>query len=103
MTRKITQRATTAFFAGKNYTENNTAVNVYMGGLVELSLHGNIIAFYNKHGDHTIQFNLCGWNTLTTRERLAGLGIKITVKKGIPYYNGQPIESRKVYRSDIIA
>lgn len=103
MTRKITQRAASAFFAGQNYRENNTEVNTYMGGLVELRLHGHTIAQYGKYGDRYIKFTLAGYNTLTTRERLRGLGINIHTKKGKIFWDDREILPNQFYDSNIKA
>lgn len=103
MARKITEQAISAFLRGENFHLSNTEVRTYMGGLVELTLWGNVIAFYSKHADKNIKFNLCGWNTNITRERLRGLGINITTRRGKIYFDGKEIESRKIYDSGIMA
>lgn len=102
MTRKITLEATNAFFAGKNYKQSNTEVLTFAGGLVELRLYGHTIAQYNKNNREII-FSLCGYNTLTTRERLKGLGINITTKKGQAYFNEKQITNNGYYESGIKA
>lgn len=103
MTRKITQRAASAFFAGQNYHESNTEVNTYMGGLVELRLHGHTIALYGKYGDRYIQFTLAGYNTQTTRERLRGLGININTRRGKIFWDNCEIMPDKFYATQIRA
>lgn len=103
MARKITLNATAAFFAGKNYHESNTSVNVDASGLVKLTLWGNTIAQYNKGDDRAIKFTLAGWNTNTTRERLRGLGIDITTKRGKIYHDGHEIDAFGLYDSGLFA
>ena len=103
MTRKISQQAANSFFAGKNFNSNNTEVNTYVGGLVELRLWGHTIALYNKYNNREIIFTLAGYNTTTIRERLRALGIDIRVKRGIAYYNDNEILNCQFYNSGIIA
>jgi len=53
----------------------------------ELRLHGNPIAYLSKDG---LQISTCGWNTVTTRERLNGLpGVHVIQRKGQLYLNGE--------------
>jgi hypothetical protein len=71
--KQITQKAVSAFMAGKNFTSGNTSVTTH-DGIVKLRLHGNTIAKreLSKPVSHT-QVTLCGYNTVTTRERVNGL------------------------------
>ena len=103
MTRKISNLAANAFYAGRNFKLNNTEVCTYMGGLVQLHLHGHTIAQYNKHNARRVMFSLCGWNTTTTRERLRALGIDVHSVKGVPYHEGAAISSNLYYDSGINA
>ena len=59
-------------------------------------LHGNRIAWiYN--GD--LYICMCGWNTLTTRERLNALnGVHIVQRAGRLYLNGEEINDHEVYK-----
>lgn len=101
MSRKISQKATNAFYRGENFTESNTAVRDF-GTYVGLYLWGNRIASYEKTTKR-VWFSLCGYNTNTTRERLRALGIDIRTRNGSAYYNGAGIDINGVYESDIIA
>lgn len=101
MTRKISQKATNAFYRAENFTESNTAVRD-QGTYVGLYLWGNRIASYEKTNRH-VWFSLCGYNTNTTRERLRALGIDIRTRNGRAYYNGAEIDINGVHESDIIA
>jgi hypothetical protein len=55
-----------------------------------MTLHGNLIASKSTTKGHTtLMVSLCGWNTLTTRERLNGIdGVHVTTKNGQAYLNG---------------
>lgn len=63
----------------------------------ELVLHGNVIATFDRKGEHpTIPtyINLCGYPTKTTCARLNCLdGVSVNIKRGIPYLNGKKIEA----------
>lgn len=94
MRRKISKLASNAFYNREKFKLSNTEVKVLPTGEVELRLWGNLIALreYNK-----TYFTLAGWNTVTTRERLNGIGVNITSRQGIPYYKGQPISDSNWY------
>lgn len=47
---------------------NNTRVSRRDGETIEVQYHGNAIATF--HADGTREFTTCGWNTVSTRERL---------------------------------
>lgn len=103
MTRKISNQAAAAFFAGRNFRAGNTEVCAYMGGLVELCLHGHKIASYGKYGDRHVRFTLAGWNTITTKDRLRALGIDVRNVRGQPTWEGTKISANQSYDSGIIA
>ena len=91
MARDITEKAVRALLAGQNFKQSNTRVE---DG--SMYLFGNIIA--TKEG-RKLKISLCGWNTVTTRERLNGLPrVNIKQVKGIPYLNGEPMNTREVYK-----
>ena len=64
--RKVTQETAEAFLYGERKQIGNTKTDGQ-----GLYLHNNKIAWYNSDGD--IQINMCGWGSVTTRERLNGL------------------------------
>lgn len=84
--RKTTQKALLAFVNGQNCKTGNTVVK--NGSFL---LHGNEIA---KLLNGTLVVSDCGWQTVTTKERLNAilghfnLGY-IQQKKGVWYFNGQ--------------
>ena len=91
MTRQITYEAVSAFESGRPYCKSNTTVT--SDG--KMYLFGNKIAEYV---DGVLQVSMCGYNTVTTRERLNGLtGVSATTKRGIPYINGEEVSSCGVY------
>lgn len=67
--RKVTLKSAEAMRDGYNTTSGNT--RVHSNGNV-MDLHGNTIAIYDRlEGKLTIRD--CGWQTVTTKERLNGL------------------------------
>lgn len=90
--RKITQKIAEAFREHRKLKIDNTETdgsNVWLFGKKIIS-YGGI--------EHNLVFTLAGWNTLTTRERLNGiLPISLTMKKGVAYFNGNPIEDDEWY------
>jgi hypothetical protein len=89
MTRQITEIMAHAFWNGESKKLSNTEVKNF-----EMYLFGNKIAWYQNG---ILYFTLCGWNTLTTRERLNGLGVGISQKNYKPIWNNQEIDTEKVY------
>ena len=70
-----------------DWKQSNTRVMRVLGGY-EVQLHGSIIA---RHDGQSWQFNLCGWNTPTTRSRLNALGANVSSKAGVPHVLGRPV------------
>jgi len=66
--RKISQDAAEAFMRGDKFSRGNTKVQ-RDGVLVQLRLHGNLIAERSIHSTD-VQVRLAGWNTRTTRGRV---------------------------------
>tara|TARA_R110000803_G_scaffold35870_1_gene77317 strand:- start:3781 stop:4092 length:312 start_codon:yes stop_codon:yes gene_type:complete len=79
---KITKDAVNAFLNGKNFKRSNTQVVVH-GDDALLSLFGNTIA--RKVGDK-LYITHCGWETMTTRERLNGLPNVSIYQKNFQWY-----------------
>lgn len=87
--RKITEQAQAAWDNRRPFKKSNTEVRV-IDGVRILFLFGFKIAQdeVNGNGRPTgeVLWTMCGYNTVTTRERLNGvLGLKITTKLGVPY------------------
>lgn len=87
--RKITQSMVEALSSGLNFSSGNTVVS---DGKVYL--HGNNIVSVTGLG--SIDINLCGWNTPTTRERINGVLRHyrmggVSTKNGQALLNGNPI------------
>lgn len=84
--RKITKIAHDRFLLGQPFHKQNTSV-VVRGMLVDLVLHGHVIAtrsLLNTTG--AVHFSLCGWPSVTTRERLQAAGVSIAQRKGKQYF-----------------
>ena len=95
--RQITEQATRAFEQGKNFKQANTQVICDSTGKY-LYLWGNLIAQQLSGRNNSLQVRLCGYNTVTTRERLNGLwGVNISCRKGNAYLNGKPMDNYAWY------
>lgn len=91
--RQITEIMANAFWNGETKKLANTEVKNK-----EMYLHGNKIAWVENN---KLYFTLCGWNTVTTRERLNGLEVGISQKNFKPYWNGEEINDHKIYEMAI--
>jgi len=102
--RKITLESTKAFNSNQSFNKANMRVQVYASDrckdskVVELLLHGNVIARKYINGDFSegadgIELTFitsAGWQTNTTKERLNGLdGVSICQKDFDWYLNGK--------------
>ena len=67
--RKITEKASLAFIAGRNFKQSNTQVQKFFGNTSELLLFGNMIALYTRK-DQTLFVTTAGYPTDTTKDRL---------------------------------
>ena len=89
--KKITQNAINAFYNKSNFNQSNTSViygDITGNDVSHLYLFNNHIAQYN-HDTKVLKINLCGWGSVTTRERLNGLsGVSIGQTNFIQYLNG---------------
>jgi hypothetical protein len=65
--RKVTEKTVRAFLNGRSITIGNTTTDGQ-----SLYLHGNRIAMRDGVTGE-IWLSTCGWNTITTRERLNGI------------------------------
>ena len=89
--RKVTIETIKAFLAYEKRTIGNTHSNG-----TELLLHGNRIAWHLP--DDSIEVNMCGWGSVTTRERLNGLCRFLGIdgffqKKGLQYFGGRRVST----------
>jgi hypothetical protein len=82
MSRQITEQSVRAFYNGEKFNRNNMSIRNKM-----MYLHGNLIA---KIEDGSLFVSTCGWNTVTTKERLNGLsGVNVRTKAFQLYLNGE--------------
>ena len=94
--RNVTELTVSAFLNGRTASVSNTFTNGK-----ELYLHGNKIAMFNSEGK--LEISLCGWNTVTTRERLNGIfeiggyKLRVSTKKGQAMINGIAINDDRYY------
>lgn len=85
--RKIDLETRQAFYNCQNYSNDNTRV-IANSFTTCVELHGNKIATLN-HNDNIMHFNLCSWNTTTTRARINAClpdWCKISQYKGELYF-----------------
>lgn len=87
--RTITRKAKDAFLYGLTFKQSNTTVKNNA-----LFLHGHKILWKNERGNFC--FCLCGYNTLTTRERLKAF-LPIKVKRGKLYWDNIEINAKDAY------
>ena len=94
----VTEKSVRAFLQNKNGKFggicNNEYVSAYGKQNTEvkddtLYLFGNAIA---KWENDQIFFRMAGWTSPTTTERLSGLGLPISIRKGVPSIRGQEID-----------
>ena len=94
--RKIESKVVRAFIWHRPAHEGNTHTDGY-----NLYLHGNKIA---KYEDGHYWFNLCGWNTPTTRSRINALFDLLNKRHRVHqiawelYLDGEPINSSQWYK-----
>ena len=94
MTRQITKDVARAFLNDQTFCKSNSMVT-RQDGVTSLLLFGNRIA-YKKDGKLFV--SMCGYNTVTTRERLNGIPcLSVTSKNFTPYINGVEVSSYKTY------
>ena len=86
MSRAITTESIEAFNNNEAFNKSNTIVTVEHYS-TRLFLFGNCIA---TRTDGVLWITNCGWETVTTKERLNGLeGVSINQSKGVWYLNGK--------------
>ena len=86
--KKITEQSTEAFQNRREFKGSNTVVEV-LPNVTVLKLFGNEIAYLYNDPDNTLAITNCGWQSVTTKERLNGIeGVSISQKKGEWFLNG---------------
>jgi hypothetical protein len=96
--RKVTKESVRAFLQHKNgkfggVSNYNGRQNTEVKDEV-LYLFGNAIA---KWENDQIFFRMAGWTSPTTTERLSGLGLPISIRKGTASIRGQEIDTYTWY------
>jgi hypothetical protein len=89
--RKITEE--TKYYFDRNIEKNlgNTRIETF-GQFTYIYLFDNLIV-HKDNRTGKIEFTLANWNSVTTRERLQAIGVKVSSKQKIPYYNGKAIST----------
>ena len=71
--RKITEDSINAFRNKRNFNRQNMSVSYNKSEDTSyMALHGNTIAIY-KHFNGELSISNCGWESVTTKERLNGI------------------------------
>ena len=94
--RKIEEKMVNAVRNCKYFHEGNTEVEPTQGAVM-VYLHGNLIYKKSRVNGCADAFNMCGWNTPTTRSRLHALGVAVSQKNFAPIYNGVEIDANRWY------
>lgn len=86
--RKITTQIASAFFVKQTMKNGNTQTHSDT-----VFLHNNPIfrRVTNKQGKESYVFSLAGWNTVTTRERINGVGGFVNSKYRVMQRKHQPV------------
>jgi len=98
--RKIEKELRDAINCQRPFSKGNTVFHPVAGREHEweLVLHGNSIALFRDDGDDPSYpipdfVSLAGYTTKTTCSRLNALeGVRVHIKKGVPYLNGREID-----------
>jgi len=119
--RNITADAAIAFINNKPFSKSNTQV-VVDDNEVSMLLHGNKIAWCNRKSSipletkscklkyvsgtsdeitrpKSLRFDLCGWHTVTTRERINGLLHYYAFNIKVAQRNFKPVLIQEKFRS----
>lgn len=88
--RKIEEKMVNAVRNCKYFCEGNTKVEPTQGAVM-VYLHGNLIFKKSRVNGCADAFNMCGWNTPTTRSRLNALGVGVYQKNFEAYRDGKPV------------
>ena len=98
--RQITIDSIRAFRNNQKFKRGNMEVRVYDNPVMgtqnfrDLRLHGNVIATLSNDG---MTISTCGWNTVTTRERLNGLpNVHLIQRNWQLYLNGEAWDGRAI-------
>ena len=70
--RQITRDSVDAFMSARKFRKQNMEVKV-LPNVTILRLHGNEIAYRYNDVDRTLSITDCGWQSVTTKERLNGI------------------------------
>lgn len=89
--RQITEESVNAFLTARKFNKSNMSVEV-LPNVTILKYQGNSIAYKYNDPNKTIAITNCGWESVTTKERLngvislSGLNIKPIYQKNFIWY-----------------
>ena len=87
--RQITRDSVDAFMSARKFRKQNMEVKV-LPNVTILLLHGNEIAYRYNDVDRTLSITDCGWQSVTTKERLNGIpNVQIQQKNFEWFLNGK--------------
>jgi hypothetical protein len=87
--RQITRDSVDAFMSSRKFRKQNMEVKV-LPNVTILLLHGNEIAYRYNDVYRTLSITDCGWQSVTTKERLNGIpNVQIQQKNFEWFLNGK--------------
>ena len=87
--RNISVEAAAAFMEASAFKKSNTEV-IASKDVTTLSIWGNVIAYRHNNRERTIEITNCGWQSVTTKDRLNAIpGIAIKQKLKQWFLNGE--------------
>jgi hypothetical protein len=90
--RQITRDSVDAFMSSRKFRKQNMEVKV-LPNVTILLLHGNEIAYRYNDVDRTLSITDCGWQSVTTKERLNGIpNVQLQQKNFEWFLNGNLID-----------
>jgi len=94
--RAITKQSIKAFMNAEPFKKSNMEVEV-LPNVTILKLFGNRIAYRYNDPERTLSITNCGWNTVTTKERLNALpDVSIQQVRGEWFLNGKKWDGKLI-------
>ena len=94
--RAITKQSIKAFMNAEPFKKSNMEVEV-LPNVTVLKLFGNRIAYRYNDPERTLSITNCGWNTVTTKERLNALpNVSIQQVRGEWFLNGRKWDGKLI-------
>jgi len=93
---KITKETVEHFYNAKEFKKANMQIEV-LPNVTIMKLHGNAIAYLYNDVKRTLSITNCGWQTVTTKDRLNALkGVSIYQKNFVWYLNDKEWDGKLI-------